>query len=543
VVKEGYNINPSSHMVNIFHHTPTSALTGTVTINNTIPKPGDILTATYNPGNGTGTTTWQWLRGVNTPIGSDSNTYTVQTTDIGTSIRVVVTFSGNTNSVTSDTVGPVTWPQLGGTVGITGVPLVFNTLTADTSGLSGNGSFSYRWRRDGTDIGGATNSTYIVEHADIDSVITVTVTRSENSGSATSEPTAAVPKPVIITGTTLVFNRLTADTGGLGGSGNISWQWRRGGAIINGATTNTYIVGHADIDLVITVTVTRSESAGSVSSDPTSVVPRPTVKVTGLFNEGATLTADIFNLGGGEDITYQWNRGGTAINNATSVTYTVQTADLVSFITVVIGHPEVTGFITSALFPSVEMVRVPGGIFELGRNLGIGGGSDVTPVSTVTMTGFYIGKYPVTQGLYQAVMGNNPSWFTTANGRLPATGEVDVKRPVEVVRWYEAIVFCNRLSILEGLTPAYEMQTQANLNIWSSNPDTWGPVPTTPTARWERVRVVPGSYGYRLPTEAQWEYAAKGGNGSPGEFTFAGSNNANNVAWHSGQREQDTRGR
>ena len=179
--------------------------------------------------------------------------------------------------------------------------------------------------------------------------------------------------------------------------------------------------------------------------------------------------------------------------------------------------------------PDIEMVYVPAGSFELCRNLGTGGGSDSTPVSTVTLSGFYIGKYPVTQEQYQAVMGSNPSSFSSN----PAAGEVQVRRPVERVNWYDAIVFCNRLSIMEGLSPAYRING-------STNPNDWGTVPTNSNTTWDAVEIVSGSTGYRLPTEAQWEYAAKGGNGSPGSYTYSGSDDPDEVAWYSGNSNSMT---
>lgn len=132
----------------------------------------------------------------------------------------------------------------------------------------------------------------------------------------------------------------------------------------------------------------------------------------------------------------------------------------------------------------------------------------------VTISDFYIGKYEVTQGEWTRVMGNNPSRFTGDD------------LPVEMVSWYDAIEYCNRRSIKEGLRPYY------NIDRKDKDPNN-EPDPqfgNLDDVKWT-VTTNPAANGYRLPTEAEWEYAAGGGRMSRSHI-YAGGDDVDEVAWY-----------
>ncbi len=142
----------------------------------------------------------------------------------------------------------------------------------------------------------------------------------------------------------------------------------------------------------------------------------------------------------------------------------------------------------------------------------------------VTLSSFYIDKYEVTQAGYQAVMGTNPSYFSG-----------NPNRPVEMVSWFNAIEYCNRRSLQEGLTPCYSYST------YGTNPDSWPSGWNTSDANHTNVSCNWSAHGYRLPTEMEWMFAAKGGNQSQG-YIYSGSNTIGNVARYesnSGNRTWD----
>ena len=129
-------------------------------------------------------------------------------------------------------------------------------------------------------------------------------------------------------------------------------------------------------------------------------------------------------------------------------------------------------------FKDSNFVLIQGGTFLMGSPASEADREDDEVQHKVTVGSFYISKYQVTQKEYQEIMGTNPSYFKGDN------------LPVECVFWYDAIKYCNARSRKEGLTPAYTVNGE---NVtWNRNAD-----------------------GYRLPTEAEWEYACRAGTTTP----------------------------
>jgi len=130
-----------------------------------------------------------------------------------------------------------------------------------------------------------------------------------------------------------------------------------------------------------------------------------------------------------------------------------------------------------------NFIKIESGTFSMGSPASEPQrGDNESPQHQVTVSAFYIGRDLVTQNDYQELMGSNPSSFKGWN------------MPVERVTWFDAVEYCNKLSQKEGLTPAYTISGTGNSR----------------TVDWNK-----NANGYRLPTEAEWEYACRAGTTTP----------------------------
>ncbi len=147
----------------------------------------------------------------------------------------------------------------------------------------------------------------------------------------------------------------------------------------------------------------------------------------------------------------------------------------------------------------IEMASLPGGEFLMGSSQG---NPDEAPPHKIQVSGFLIDKFEVTHEMFAKAQMPNPSHWQDSP-----------KKPVERVRWRDAKQYCNERSLLEGLKPCYDEKT----------------------ADWDCDFA---ASGYRLPTEAEWEYACRAGSDSP--YEFGQPDKLRQYAWFTGNADQKT---
>ena len=359
---------------------PNRQATGKPTIDGTA-RVGQTLTAdTSNISDLDGITNatffYQWRAGGLTIIGANRSTYTLTASEQGKTVTVRVRFVDDRNNIESrasdatEEVAAAPNRQATGQPTITGMPQVGQTLTASTSdiadqdGLS-NVSYGYRWIAGGSDIDGATGSTYTLSEDDVGKTIRVRVTFTDDAGNAESLNSAATAEveaapegnspatgAPAIGGTPQVGETFTASTSGIADQDGLddvsySYQWIAGGLDIAGATGSSYTLTSNEQGQTIQVRVTFTDDADNeetLTSEATAAVaaksntaPTGLPTISGTAQVDQTLTADTSAIADEDGLTgvsyrYQWVRSdGTSdgdIENATGSSYAVVSADV-----------------------------------------------------------------------------------------------------------------------------------------------------------------------------------------------------------------------
>ena len=194
----------------------------------------------------------------------------------------------------------------------------------------------------------------------------------------------------------------------------------------------------------------------------------------------------------------------------------------------VVTEPEpVVEPVKNTVTASVLYKRNADGNIATGTNTVFAKTSEVTVLAKATsielnkkkslVSAYSMSQYPVTQELFEAVMGINPSKCVDSSSLYAtAAGEVTKLKPCDKVSWYDVIAFCNKLSLLMGYEPCY---TVKGIDNWATL--VYEDIPTEYNAAWSDASCDFTRNGFRLPTESEWEVAARGGNPAAAEWNYS----------------------
>ena len=267
---------------------------------------------------------------------------------------------------------------------------------------------------------------------------------------------------------------------------------------------------------------TPQKSAGSISYATTSVEKK---------TADEAFTNPLTKAGDGT-VTYASSKTDVATVNASTGEVTIVGAGTAT-ITATVADSDTYTYATktaSYTLTVTQSVTIPEGFVKvLGTT--IKGDESWTPSSYVFVSGrrltipdLYVCDHEVTRGEFKALMGTDPSMadaYDKDGNKL--TGDDVLKNPVNSVNWYAAIAYCNKLSVKEGLDCAY---TVSGITDWENL--AYSSIPTSKNDLWNAATCNFEASGYRLPTEAEWEWLARGGK----NYKYAGSNTVDDVAWY-----------
>ena len=364
---------------------------------------------------------------------------------------------------------------------------------------SGTAPFQYQWRLAGTNLPTATNSTLALVNFSTNHVGRYTVRVTSPYGSVTSSPAEVNMLPslnVPFAGGVQLWGQPAILNVGAVGTGALQYQWYYNGQAISGATSNSFRFESIQFTNAGFYSVVVSSSLGSVTNTPYQVVVNPADVGLGLF-PGVIITGTIdynYAIQGSTDLrdTNAW----VTLTNLT-LTQPVQIWSDYTADTTQPGNPR-KYYRVRAIEVPVDFALVLAGTLPATSGLG------AQPVGA-----FYMAKTETTWGQWQSVR----TWaLTHGYPDLTAGAGVGDRYPVTTVNSYDAMKWCNARSEQEGLTPVYTFAGGALYQAGNAEPE------VSATAN-----------GYRLPSEKEWEFAARGGVNTR-SYLYSGSDNIDGVA-------------